>query len=170
MAIRGPAIKKEADDRSLNRVPSYNPASAPTTPNTASAYQAPPHGIPNGLAAPMLPIGNRNSHDCGPEDDDVCIVGGRAILKGVIWPGMGLFDSASEDQRRRRNQRKDKSVLENMEISSQTVSRNEVVYNNIADLVVIRERDVFDPPSCDDSPVRRFRLGLFFMFMWLIGS
>ncbi|KAL9111289.1 MAG: hypothetical protein Q9187_007935, partial [Circinaria calcarea] len=41
-------------------------------------------------------------------------------LKGVLWPGMDMFDSASPDAKRRRNQKKDGSILEQMRMTSET--------------------------------------------------
>ena len=49
-------------------------------------------------------------------------------LKGIIWPGMSLFDAASPEARRMRNQRKDGSVLAVMQASSELVEPTEVIY------------------------------------------
>ena len=50
------------------------------------------------------------------------------ILKGVKWPGMSLFDSASLEAQRRRNQRKDGSILEQMEHNSVVVEQIERIF------------------------------------------
>ena len=50
------------------------------------------------------------------------------VLKGVKWPGMSLFDSASQRAQRLRNQKKDGSVLEQMEIDSAAVEPMEHIY------------------------------------------
>jgi hypothetical protein len=50
-------------------------------------------------------------------------------LKGVFWPGMDLFDAATEDMRRRRNQKKDGSALKNMERTSELVMPAEAIYS-----------------------------------------
>lgn len=50
------------------------------------------------------------------------------VLKGVKWPGMSLFDSASLDAQRLRNQKKDESVLEQMEHNSAMVEQMERIY------------------------------------------
>ncbi len=42
----------------------------------------------------------------------------RQQAEGRRYPGMGLFDSADETQKRMRNQRKDDSVLKLMEETS----------------------------------------------------
>lgn len=50
-------------------------------------------------------------------------------LKGVFWDGMDLFDAATEDMRRRRNQKKDGSVLKKMERISKSVVPDEAIYS-----------------------------------------
>ncbi|KAL9633862.1 MAG: hypothetical protein Q9164_004439 [Protoblastenia rupestris] len=50
------------------------------------------------------------------------------VLKGVKWPGMSLFDSASQEAQRLRNQKKDGSVLEQMEIDSAAIEPMEHIY------------------------------------------
>ncbi|KAJ5969612.1 hypothetical protein N7501_005860 [Penicillium viridicatum] len=52
-----------------------------------------------------------------------------ARLKGVLWPGMDIFDSATVQMRRRRNQKKDGAVLKNMEITSSLVEPTELVFS-----------------------------------------
>ncbi|KAK3996414.1 hypothetical protein QBC44DRAFT_355578 [Cladorrhinum sp. PSN332] len=75
-------------------------------------------------------------------------------LKGVIYPGMGLFDSASEYQKRRRNQRKDESVLRNMIETSATITATEYVWDEDGDFQ--RTRDIYATPSVEGSPERMF--------------
>ena len=50
------------------------------------------------------------------------------ILKGIKWPGMSLFDSASFEEQRRRNQTKDDSILGRMELNSAAVEQIERIY------------------------------------------
>lgn len=50
------------------------------------------------------------------------------ILKGVKWPGMSLFDSASLDAQRQRNQRKDRSIIDQMVQNSMSVEQMEDIY------------------------------------------
>ncbi|KAI1837562.1 hypothetical protein DTO006G1_3040 [Penicillium roqueforti] len=52
-----------------------------------------------------------------------------ARLKGVLWPGMDLFDSATLQMRRRRNQKKDGAVLKMMERTSSLVEPTEQVFS-----------------------------------------
>ncbi|OLN88204.1 hypothetical protein CCHL11_00287 [Colletotrichum chlorophyti] len=71
-------------------------------------------------------------------------------LKGTVWPGMGIFDAATADQKKKRNQRKDASVLHQMKIDSQAITATEMVAN--LDLEIERTRDVYDAPSVDGTP------------------
>lgn len=50
-------------------------------------------------------------------------------LKGVLYPGMDIFDSATVQMRRRRNQKKDSGVLKTMEETSLLVEPSEQVYS-----------------------------------------
>ncbi|MCJ1389712.1 hypothetical protein MMC18_002569 [Xylographa bjoerkii] len=49
-------------------------------------------------------------------------------LKGICWPGMDIFDSASPDTRRRRNQKKDGAILEQMKANSAEVEPTELIF------------------------------------------
>lgn len=72
-------------------------------------------------------------------------------LKGTVFPGMGLFDAATPTMRRKRNQRKDGHILEQMKTSSASVMPNESVWN--ADIELERVRDIYASPSIEGSPV-----------------
>ena len=48
-------------------------------------------------------------------------------LKGIIWPGMDLFDAASPEARRMRNQKKGTSVLASMQATSELIEPTEVI-------------------------------------------
>jgi hypothetical protein len=73
------------------------------------------------------------------------------MLKGVLWPGMDLFDSATPEMKRMRNQRKDDTVLEQMLATSNGVEATEVVYDLKGDMH--HSRDIFGPLSTENSPV-----------------
>jgi hypothetical protein len=62
-----------------------------------------------------------------------------ARLKGVLWPGMDIFDSATVQMRRRRNQKKDSGVLKTMEQTSLLVEPTEQVYSPHGTLLTERE-------------------------------
>lgn len=83
------------------------------------------------------------------DDDDA------SKLKGVRYPGMGLFDSADETQKRMRNQRKDDSVLKSMEETSSGIVPNEFVWTENGDFQ--RIRDIYASPSIEGSPVSHAR-------------
>jgi len=71
-------------------------------------------------------------------------------LKGVRWPGMDLFDSATSEKKRLRNQRKDVSVLAQMVRTSAEVHPTELVFDMGGQLQ--KTRDIFGPLSCESSP------------------
>ncbi|KAF2861124.1 hypothetical protein K470DRAFT_276455 [Piedraia hortae CBS 480.64] len=51
-------------------------------------------------------------------------------LKGNIWPGMNVFDSATLEQKRNRNQAKHESVMMDMERAVQNVQPTEMVFDS----------------------------------------
>jgi hypothetical protein len=72
---------------------------------------------------------------CAVEDDpaetvtaDPMAVSECTKLKGVYWPGMDIFDSATPEMRRKRNQKKDSSVVEQLELNSQEVEATELIF------------------------------------------
>ncbi|EPE04231.1 hypothetical protein F503_04746 [Ophiostoma piceae UAMH 11346] len=70
-------------------------------------------------------------------------------LKGVIWPGMDLFDSATPDQKKMRNQRKGTSAIDHLKLTSQAITATETVWGPEGD--VRKERDIYATPSEDGS-------------------
>ncbi|KZZ88692.1 hypothetical protein AAP_04790 [Ascosphaera apis ARSEF 7405] len=72
-------------------------------------------------------------------------------LKGILWPGMDIFDSATEQMRKKRNQKKDDSVLKRMEITSKTIEPTEQVFSPRGTLQV--ERVITGNPD-DYSPIK----------------
>lgn len=88
------------------------------------------------------------------DDDDNEQKHFRKYLKGDIskLEGVGGFDAAPEDQRKRRNQKKDPSVLVHMEASSRAVRTIEQVTD--LNFNHVRWRDVYDEPSVAGSEVR----------------
>ncbi|MCJ1233703.1 hypothetical protein MMC14_001661 [Varicellaria rhodocarpa] len=71
-------------------------------------------------------------------------------LKGIIWPGMDLFDSASPDAKRRRNQKKNGSILEHLLITSVTVQPTEIIFDPTGALY--KKRHISG--QVESSPVR----------------
>jgi hypothetical protein len=83
-----------------------------------------------------------------------------ARLKGVFWPGMDCFDAATEDMRRRRNQKKDGTVLKQMEITSMIIEPSELIFSPSGKFV--RERIITgnveeDTPLKGETPIARRR-------------
>ena len=131
------------------------------------------HDHPRSLAS-CIPIYDEEfSRDVGYFDSPV---GGRADrmsdqqgdfeksdmtkLKGVIWPGMSLFDAASPEARRMRNQKKDTSVLTMMRANSQMVEPTEVIY--FPSWEIKKERfisgDVESSPPPAEAPKKRKKM------------
>ena len=73
-------------------------------------------------------------------------------LKGILWPGMDIFDSATPEMRRKRNQKKDTSVLEQLEQNSQEVEPNELVFTPSGSFK--RQRRISHLLDEESSPVR----------------
>lgn len=107
-----------------------------------SAYEDSPAPGPDRDDTPGKPSDPQES----PEDND-----GMPKLKGVCYPGMGMFDAATPEQKRMRNQRKDKSVIDQMAAYSASIVPNEYVFNLNFELQ--RVRNIYDPPSVPNSPV-----------------
>jgi hypothetical protein len=74
-----------------------------------------------------------------------------ARLKGVLWPGMDIFDSATEQMRRKRNQKKDESILRMMEKTSMGVEPTELVFSPTG---ILRKQRVISGNVEDSSPLK----------------
>ncbi|KAL9629932.1 MAG: hypothetical protein Q9204_005000 [Flavoplaca sp. TL-2023a] len=75
-------------------------------------------------------------------------------LKGVFYPGMSLFDSASAEAQKKRNQRKNESILAQIQQESLEVECNEYIYWPDGSLKMCRfiTGDVQSSPFKDDTP------------------
>ena len=71
--------------------------------------------------------------------------------KGALWPGMHLFDAATAEMRRRRNQKKDGSALVQMEKTSKNVYPTEVIYSE--EWTAIKQRQITGMVE-DSSPLK----------------
>ena len=60
-------------------------------------------------------------------------------LKGILWPGMSIFDAAPEEMKRKRNQKKDGSLLKQMEKTSEIVEPREVIFTPEGKLAKVRQ-------------------------------
>ena len=75
-------------------------------------------------------------------------------LKGIYWPGMDLFDSASPTAKRKRNQKKDGSILEQMRTNSAIVEPTELIFWAGGDLKMKRQitGQVESSPFKEETP------------------
>ncbi|KAI9780915.1 MAG: hypothetical protein M1835_004386 [Candelina submexicana] len=83
--------------------------------------------------------------------DDFDLIEESTKLKGVLWPGMALFDSATPEMRRKRNQKKDGSILEQMKLNSVEVEPTELIFTPEGSLK--RERRISGLVE-EDSPLK----------------
>jgi hypothetical protein len=74
-----------------------------------------------------------------------------ARLKGVLWPGMDIFDSATLKMKLKRNQKKDGSSLKRMELTSLLVTPTEMVFSPSG---TIRKLRVISGNVEDHSPLK----------------
>lgn len=91
-----------------------------------------------------------------------------AKLKGVVHEGMGLFDSATPEMKRKRNQKKDVSVLARLELNSIEVEATELVWSSPSLGNLKRMKPITGNPDSDEdtsssptkySPRKRARTG-----------
>lgn len=73
-------------------------------------------------------------------------------LKGVLWPGMNMFDAATPEMRRKRNQKKATSVVEQLEALSRDIEATELVFSPSG--VLRKARHISGFPNPDSSPLR----------------
>lgn len=86
-----------------------------------------------------------------PEGPPIDAVNDANKLKGVMWPGMDLFDAATPDARRKRNQKKSTSVVEQLEIMSQGIEATEMVFSSNG--LLQKSRTITGFPNSDSSPL-----------------
>jgi hypothetical protein len=72
-------------------------------------------------------------------------------LKGVLWPGMDIFDSATEQMRRQRNQKKDGNIIKMMEKTSEGIEPTELVFSPTG---ILRKQRVISGNVEDSSPLK----------------
>jgi len=63
-------------------------------------------------------------------DVDVASLTDAMKLKGVYWPGMDMFDAATPEARRKRNQKKANNVIEQLEAMSNCIEGTEMVFRS----------------------------------------
>lgn len=73
-------------------------------------------------------------------------------LKGAFWPGMGLFDAATPELKKKRNQKKDISVNERLLATSEEIQQNELIFSPSGSLRKIRTISGHPEPEDDLLP------------------
>lgn len=101
--------------------------------------------------APMMQKAPTIEEEDEPEEEDDSILE-VTRLKGVFWPGMDLFDAATPNTRRKRNQKKNTSVAESLERQSQLVEPNEVIFTPLGTLR--KSRYISGQIEYDSSPYK----------------
>lgn len=96
-------------------------------------------------------VRRRTSDDFSSEADYDFAPNDSSRLKGEVWPGMDIFDSATPEMRRRRNQKKDTSVLEQLQLASETILPTELVFDADGDLK--QEREITGEPNIEGNPL-----------------
>lgn len=115
-------------------------------------YPEPPNhprftGLPAAaVSSPTLQTHSTPSRPSTPDRRDQ----DNSKLKGVLWPGMDIFDSATPTARRRRNQKKDASILEQLEASSLEVQPTEAIW--LPDGGLKKERVITGDVASSSSP------------------
>ncbi|KAK4034809.1 hypothetical protein C8A01DRAFT_18455 [Parachaetomium inaequale] len=133
-----PFLKRSRSDRSV-----------PSTPENETRVKYYRRWPSEAETTDSVPVSDLPSESTEFDDDK-----DSSKLKGVRYPGMGLFDSADEIQKRMRNQRKDDSVLKQMEETSSGIVPNEFVWEENGEFQ--RIRDIYASPSIEGSPDRKF--------------
>ncbi|KAI8635465.1 hypothetical protein F5Y19DRAFT_461089 [Xylariaceae sp. FL1651] len=155
-------VKFESDDDEGQPGPAYQPAHAPYIWQPESLFPSDPNHYSGNISGQFQDY-LREDDDSSkyepselyspfPSDDTTETIEddtGTLVLKGVVYPGMAGFDSATEKDRRMRNQKKDPAVLRKLEANSELVTRVEEVLDTNLDYQ--RTRDVYDEPSIDGS-------------------
>lgn len=90
-----------------------------------------PYGAPATISSDS---GAKTPTNADDDDAPATPENGTSRLKGVLWPGMSIFDSATPTARRRRNQKKNNSIIEQLEANSLEVEPTEMVWTSAGDL------------------------------------
>ncbi|KAK7632387.1 hypothetical protein IWX47DRAFT_786577 [Phyllosticta citricarpa] len=90
-----------------------------------------------------IPIGLDHENDMAVSE--------ASKLKGVFWPGMDIFDSATPEMKRKRNQKKDVSVVEQLEHNSQEVEATELVWTPFGSF---KKQKPISGSVTDSSPIK----------------
>lgn len=149
------ALKSEPDDTLQVHSSHLNPLNQQnwhTGMTFDNSYQTPSNKraqsvYPEPDSPQKVPYQNDESLETGKQAGS-----GTPTLKGVIHEGMGMFDAATPEMKRVRNQRKHPSVIDKMMLVSESISMTEQVWNESMTKVE-HERSVYDTPTDLSSPV-----------------
>lgn len=81
--------------------------------------------------------------DLDEDDDDT------SKLKGIVWPGMGLFDAATPELKKKRNQKKDVSVSDRLATMSEGIQKEEMIFSPSGSLC--KKRIISGQPQAEDD-------------------
>ncbi|KAJ5717421.1 hypothetical protein N7488_003067 [Penicillium malachiteum] len=104
------------------------------------------HDMADPFLDDSMQTGGSNDIDAEKERADE-----MARLKGILWPGMDIFDSATQQMRRKRNQKKDQNVLKMMEMTSLQVEPTELIFSPTG---ILRKQRVISGNVEDDTPLK----------------
>ena len=129
--VSGITIKSDTDVEGVDWLETSSPVKSayPDPSDLTRPYHFKPTATPALTSRPLenSTVTPTNSSEHSPqtsESSSTCLI----KLKGPQWPGMALFDSASPKAQRLRNQRKQHSILEQMEHNSIVVQPIERIY------------------------------------------
>ena len=106
-------------------------------------------GLPT-LRSYALHEGAKQSYPADPSHlSEETVTHATERLKGVFWPGMDMFDSATPEMRRMRNQKKAVSVADQLESMSRVIEPTEVKFG--ADGGFVKARPITGLPASDSS-------------------
>lgn len=124
------ALDTESDS-DYEEAPSKNPIKMTYPDPSSQSGFAPVHSLsqysPRIEPNPPQPNSKIELDDNLSMFDEVCSTQ-SPTLKGVQWPGMNIFDSASPEAQRKRNQKKNHSIMAQMELNSAVVEPLERIY------------------------------------------
>ncbi|CAD0111630.1 unnamed protein product [Aureobasidium uvarum] len=84
------------------------------------------------------------THPVGDVDDE----DESSKLKGIVWPGMGLFDAATPELKKKRNQKKDVSVNDRLATMSGGIMKEELIFS--ASGTLLKTRIISGQPQPED--------------------
>lgn len=136
----------------LHLWPTSRPAASdaiPLEPSTPEARTVPANVAP---FAPMHTRSSSNKSSKSNNNNDDQEASEASKLKGVQWPGMDLFDAATPEMKRKRNQKKDTSIVDRLEKYALDVEPNEMIWTPTGSLW--KERTISGQVDFDSSPYK----------------